>query len=465
MNDDNDNDGKYTTGAARKRYLTTYQNRLSLEGLPVELHICILFKLQDLDSLRSLVHASPVCYQAYRLVRDEVLLSILRSSYDGHVDISDAVAAVRSRGLYAIKPSNRAKIIALLDSRRRSEEIRHLGLSSGPFPDQPATVDETIRLLHLHRMATFLLDDYSRTARCPEWMPPEKWKNEILPLRLSRTEQRRFFRAFYRMQIWGNVFGHIELPLDADRPEKENYWFSSRERVPLVFEEEEVWRLFFGTMAPWEVDEIACFWRHCYHRWEEPYFEISDSLLSYGVTFMSDLPPDEQPPLNRHWYDCDDLRIREDENRESLACMGPSFLVKMLRERDFRTRRDLLLANTISWHHFFHEYWPRPDDGPGALPLLYPADKFNFGTDFNGLKEFLNTLRPHQRPNIAWTQLWLGAGLDFPEVFVDMFCYAEPSSNWDWGFALWSDERLMEWGALDQPCLRRDVFTPIPEGL
>jgi hypothetical protein len=118
-----------------------------------------------------------------------------------------------------------------------------------------------------------------------------------------------------------------------------------------------------------------------------------------------------------------------------------------------------VLANAISWHHFLGEYWPRPDFEPGALPLLYPADRFNFGTDFDGLKEFLNTLQPHERPNVAWTQLWLGAGLDYPEVFVDMFCYGEPSSCWDWGFALWSDERLVEWGALDQPCLRRDVYT------
>ncbi|GFF99845.1 hypothetical protein IFM53868_10485 [Aspergillus udagawae] len=428
--------------------------RPSLEGLPVELHICILFKLQDLDSLRSLVLASPDYYQAYHLVRDELLLSILQSSHDDLVDVADAVAAIRSKGLYACKLSNREKIIALLDSRRRSEEIRRLGLLS-PFPDQPATVEETIQLLHLHRMATFLLDDYSKTARYPDWVPTEKWKNKSLII--SRTEQRRFFRAFYRMQIWANIFGHIELPLGADKPEQENYWF---EGVPPVFEEEEVWRLFFGTMAPWEVEEIACFWKHCYHRWAEPYFEASDNLLSYGVTFISDIPPDEKPPFTRYWDDCDDLKIREDACRESLACMGPSFLVTMLRERNSRARRDLVLANAISRNHFFGEYWPRPDfEMPGALPLLYPADRFNFGTDFDGLKEFLNTLQPHERPNVAWTQLWLGAGLDYPEVFVDMFCYAEPSSCWDWGFALWSDERLVEWGALDQPSLRRDVYT------
>ncbi|KAF4215539.1 hypothetical protein CNMCM6457_005865 [Aspergillus fumigatiaffinis] len=437
-----------------------YQTKPSLEGLPVELHICILFKLQDLDSLRSLVLASPAYYQAYHLVRDELLLSILQSSHNDLVDVADAVAAVRFKGLYACELSNREKIIALLDGRRRSEEIRRLGLLSGPFPDQPANVEETIQLLHLHRSATSLLDDYLRTARCPKWMPTEKWENETLPLCLSRTEQRRFFRAFYRMQIWGNIFAHIELPLGAGPPKEENYWFSPPEGVPPVFEDDEVWRLFFATMAPWEVEEITCFWKHCYHRWAEPYFEASDNFLSYGVTFICDMPPDEKPPLTRYWDDCDDLKIREADNRESLACMGPSFLVKMLRERNARARRDLVIANAISWHHFFHEYWPRPDsEMPGALPLLYPADRFNFSTDFDGLKEFLHTLPPHERPNVAWTQLWLGAGLDYPEVFVDMFCYGEPSSCWDWGFALWSDERLIEWGALDQPSLRRDVYT------
>ncbi|KAH1319098.1 hypothetical protein KXW98_001273 [Aspergillus fumigatus] len=108
--------------------------------------------------------------------------------------------------------------------------------------------------------------------------------------------------------------------------------------------------------------------------------------------------------------------------------MGPSFLVKVLRERNSQVRRDLVLANAISWHHFFHEYWPRPDSKtPGALPLLYPADKFHFGTDLNGLRELLNTLPLHEQPNVAWAPLWLGAWLDYPDVFVDMFCYGEPS--------------------------------------
>ena len=47
----------------------------------------------------------------------------LQKSYDGLVDIQDAIAAIRSRGIYAVYPSNREKIIALLDVRRRSDEV------------------------------------------------------------------------------------------------------------------------------------------------------------------------------------------------------------------------------------------------------------------------------------------------------------------------------------------------------
>jgi len=63
--------------------------------------------------------------------------------------------------------------------------------------------------------------------------------------------------------------------------------------------------------------------------------------------------------------------------------MGPAFLVKTLREPDFMTRRNLVIANLSFWAHIFVEFWPNQDfDQPGALPLLYPAEKFNFRHGF-----------------------------------------------------------------------------------
>jgi hypothetical protein len=144
------------------------------------------------------------------------------------------------------------------------------------------------------------------------------------------------------------------------------------------------------------------------------------------------------------------MHIHQDDHREILAYMVPTFLVKILREQDFRTRRDLLLANIVIHNHSFAEYWPKPSwNEAGALPLLYPADRFDFGTDVSGLKAYLETLPLHERPNIAWTQQWLDAELESPQVFEDMYSYAPNSRCWNWGYAIWDDERLIEWGAMD----------------
>lgn len=281
-------------------------------------------------------------------------------------------------------------------------------------------------------------------------MESAKWNDEILPIKLSKTEKRRFLRAFYRLQIYGNLFGPIEIPLNTEPPETENDWTYKRtwDPDPPIFSEEEVWCLFFATMAPWVVEELCCFWLHCYTRWAAPYFEIADSLLNKDVLFMNELPAAEQPPVTRRYSDNNDLKIEEDDSRECLATMGPAFLVKILREPDFMTRRNLVIANLSFWAHIFVEFWPNPDfDQLGALPLLYPAEKFNFSMDFTRLQNLLGTLLLHEQPNLAWRQRWLGDGLYFPEVFVDMFSCAARAARWEWGYAIWDDERLIQWEA------------------
>lgn len=97
------------------------------------------------------------CYQAYRRARSEILQNLLYEEYNGLVNVADAVTAIRSRGLHDHMPSNREKIISLLDVRRRSDEIQRLGLPSATcVPGAPTSVDETIQLLKLHRLMIFL---------------------------------------------------------------------------------------------------------------------------------------------------------------------------------------------------------------------------------------------------------------------------------------------------------------------
>ncbi|PYH95669.1 hypothetical protein BO71DRAFT_482710 [Aspergillus ellipticus CBS 707.79] len=278
-------------------------------------------------------------------------------------------------------------------------------------------------------MATFLLDDYSRTASCPEWMDSVQWENEILPLSLSETEKRRFFRALYRLQTYGNIFGGIERVLDSDWSLEDNLWY---EKDP-TFCNEEAWRLFFGTMAPYQklVDKIA------------------QGLVDTSALFFSELPEDQRPPEAISLCDCHELQTREWQTREGLASTGPALLYKILHEDEPLAQRNLVLVNTKMQREHFHtdDLWPRPESVPWAMPLLYPADKFNFGTDRDGLRNLLESLPSFERPNLAWERKWLRDDGDFPEVFPDMFEYALGNRHWNWGYAMWDDERAAQWKA------------------
>ena len=352
------------------------------------------------------------------------------------MDITDAITAIRSNGLHASLPSNKERIISLLDTRRRGVEIRRLGLASAPsVPNTPASPDEIVQLLDLHRIAIFLLNDYCNSAPNPKWMDQAKWNNEVLPLHLSETEKVRWFRGFYRLQIFANIFGPIEfLPYEFNG-DKRDYW------VDETFTIEQAWRVLFGTMAPWEVAEVGCVFRYLYEKYTGPYNEIADRLARYGRVTMDSLPQGFQIPVSCIQWDATDLTTRAVENLPTLASMGPTFLYRFLHQESALDRRNLILANGRPSLSSLPDICPGSD---GSLPLLYPADRFNFGADLDGLKNLLATLPPSERPNLLCDRYFL-CFYDESDVFEEMFDVQLGSALWRWGYALWDDERLQEW--------------------
>lgn len=420
------------------RLLNPSKDRCSLEGLPIELRILILSSVSDLDSLRSIVLASPAFHQAYRRARAELLQNTLYKEYNGLVDVTDAITAIRSKGLHASLPSNKEKIISLLDTRRRSDEIRNLRLpSAASVPDTPASIDEIIQLIDLHRIATFLLDDYCKIAPCPKWMDETKWKNNILPLDLYETEKVRWLRGFYRLQIFAHIFGPVELPVHESNADKRDDWDNE------TFTMEEAWRVLFGTMAPWEVAELGCVFQYILQRYIEPYNETAKYLSQYGSVSMDSLPEEAQIPAGCLLLNTNELVLRGNETPAAiLAAMGPTFFYKFLRQETFMDRRNLILVNgrrSFTWTLL--NICPGCE---GGLPLLYPSDRFNFGDDFDGLKQLLATLPPSERPNIFCDRYFLHF-FDMYDVFEELFDVGLGRALWQWGYALWEDERLLQW--------------------
>lgn len=253
----------------------------SLEALPLELLTYVLRSISDLETLESVVLSCPTVYHAYLFDRYRILLEFILQQHEDYVDLAEAIAAIRSEGLYAVEPSSRAKIIAVLDCRRRSDEIQKLDSARTLSPHLPVNIKEIFQLLQLRKEASFFLQDYTTNLQCPTWMDSAKWSSKILPIKPSNTERKRLLRAYYRLQTYYNIFGHPERR-SSDHPGRQycNYWFG------VSFSTEEVWRLFFATMPLWEVEEFACLSNYLYNRYEPVFKEISDDFTSYGKGFV-----------------------------------------------------------------------------------------------------------------------------------------------------------------------------------
>lgn len=264
---------------------------LSLEALPLELLAHILRSIPDLETLQSAILSCSTVYHAYLFDRHQILLEFILQQHGDHVNLAEAIAAIRSEGLCAAEPSNREKIIAILDCRRRSDEIQKLASAHTLLPHLPVNIEEILQLLQLRKEANFFLQDYAANIQCPRWMDPVKWSSDILPIMLSITERKRLLRAYYRLQTYHNIFGAPEYQSgDKSMKLRQNRWQDEG------FSVEEVWRLFFSSMPLWEVEELASTWAYLFKRYVPIIQEISDDLTSYGKGFAGKLGVDIPSP-------------------------------------------------------------------------------------------------------------------------------------------------------------------------
>ncbi|KAJ5156472.1 hypothetical protein N7492_009275 [Penicillium capsulatum] len=322
-----------------------------LESLPIELNILILFRVPDGDTLQSLVLASPGYHHAYLVVREELLKSLLKEQYTEFLDLAEALIAVRSKILHFTAQRERA--IALPDSWRRRNETREL---SKPLPrsiHEPDGLEEIIDLLHFHRMLNFF-EDFLVHAPRPPWIQAAQWENELLPLRLSCCEKQRFLRALCRFQVLRNIFGDAEFRRDHDM----KVWQigetgrsidgSSESSAGTIVKE--AYKLFYGTMLPWEHDEMGSVFGYLISKIAAICGEVTDDLRQLMKrtpcdNFWDILPMEQRPPLGA--IDCESDLIHFDRQFLGLAGLGPEFLYRIL-QMDQLSRRNMIIVNTRS---------------------------------------------------------------------------------------------------------------------
>ncbi|KAJ5348329.1 hypothetical protein MYU51_010827 [Penicillium brevicompactum] len=428
----------------------------TLEGLPTELLILILNEIPDHSSLKSIVLSAPTIYQAYLTARPEILRRMITNLF-GPL-LGEAILAIRSRDL--LFADHKEEAIALLDTWRRKDEIKKRTSSNLRCIDVVDNLQETFRLFRFHNQLEFFLADYAKHAPRPAWIPENDWESSFTPIELSPTEKHRFLRAMCRLQTHGNIFGPAETvpPEHGYCIQKTNDWNSYEPEDTYDDRMLEAYRLFFGAMPPWEYSEMGCIWSYLLPKFPAFYDDIIQSMREIVESSPTSqpglegdfefLPPDIRPPMNPCVESLDGLEglFSLEQSTKSLAELGPDFLFRILHTSPL-SRRDMILTNIHSRVDSFIgiDLYVLYSDEEAIVPLISPADKHST----KNYEELWSHLPSTETPNKAWKKQHLVP--DFQgQTFEDALSGMNTEDNWDWGFALWDDERLEAWQALIQ---------------
>lgn len=390
-------------------------------------------------------------------MRQEVLACLVKRQYTGPLDLVEALTAVRSKGvLFGYQTEN---AISLLDNWRRRSEIRELDQPSSNRLDQPKNLEETIKLLHFHKILSYFLEDYSINAPRPPWIQPMQWENEHLPLHLSLSEKRRFLRAICRFQTVKNFFGD---PIYCSKHTDWKYWqLGETDELKDIAKEHGDWflteiayRLFYGTIPPWEHEEMGGVFNYLISKVNAIYKEIADDLRQLSkdtpCEFFWDILPIEQRPPSGCEIETERDLVHFPQQFKGLAGLGPEFLYHILHKNRL-SRRNTLCENVRA-------FWSGPFIGlkiglswDHKFPFTDPADRH----ESSNFEHFWSTLSCLDLPTLGWKRAWLlpHNREDILEDSMDLDREAE--KDWEWGYALWDDRRFEEWKA---PLLGDDSF-------
>ena len=235
------------------------------DRLPAELITPILLQLPTTKSLYSLIRASPRAYQVFLASKGKILISVMRRTIQP-VAFFDALAAVKASQLREKGP-NRREVLAFL---RKYENRRHKCVTQ-----EMKLLDATtaVSLCQLYRSThCFIYDLASRSnfylRRCGDTRSKkihstprgdfnfpkmngfdDLWRGkEAIPadrnfiyVPLSETEEGRLQRAFYRYELYAQIFSS-----------------------DMEYNGEKLWELpsdshfFLKKYQHWELEELSC---------------------------------------------------------------------------------------------------------------------------------------------------------------------------------------------------------------
>lgn len=202
-----------------------------IESLNLDVQVNILSRIPNVETLVSLLKATPRLHQAFSSARNRILTKVLMNTYGPEL-YADALAAAK----VVMLPPRALSRTEMLSFLSDYQHIRRL--TAFPENDLPTS----IVICQLHWALNYHVRRFAQLAvefitSCTKGLCGEEIYFDVLQAyiksALSSTEQVRLRRAFLRFQIFNRLFCNAEPEEDGKLSQ------------------------FTGRMPPWEAEEIA----------------------------------------------------------------------------------------------------------------------------------------------------------------------------------------------------------------
>ncbi|KAL3458210.1 hypothetical protein BJX64DRAFT_267015 [Aspergillus heterothallicus] len=365
-----------------------------LEQLSTEIIQAILSELSDIESLESAALTGPCLYAAVKGAEFQIVKTVLLRQLGADI-LHDALSTEVAMQRTTWQESEAADFLSSYFCRNEQ-----------PFDSiLNYTLSQALRLARLHALIDVFTRDLTAPILARNKPLPDRISELQSPARpLSQTERDRFFRTFYRFQIYCSLFGDPEECLYQDGPERNE--------------------VYFAHFSAWENEQLACI--HDYLlRVMTPAFrhvaETDPDWISYFI--LSNTGEDsivQQYHLSRglkhiHRFlaaDTSEKRhgiLSDKQNRKAHM----AFFSDILREiHEFEQSEPLKDLTPDEEKELVHEpLYPDPDTGPEVV--------------------------------------WRWAHKDQPcSRFVFSILQAPLRQ---WAYVMWDHQRLEEWGVFERP--------------
>ncbi|KAL5345337.1 hypothetical protein ACLOAV_009708 [Pseudogymnoascus australis] len=421
-----------------------------LEKLPLELQVLILASAPDAATLRGLVYASLIYHRAYASSKVKILSALIEKQQIPGTEV-DALGALLSLDYADGMQDHPDEVIAFLDRYRHARgRGSWVNTKNPPLPSRwrpPQTeADNLTSMVRFHRLTEHLTD------RFLEYMEKTNGRYKFAKvdglITISIQERMRIYRAVYRLQIYYNLFGMAEA---TSRMQTDNL-FVGPEGENLS--KKEIWDLFFRTFTGWERAEM---------------YTIEHFMISSTVELIEALVPDPVKDIRCILMPDDFYYL----TFESIACAGPLFLAKVLRQETLEQQYSVVADNIDC---LLRSKSKSIGHGPmassimnvcgaeGILPhhILYPVDKIISAIatmDDDGDYD-MSQMPWYEKPSAGYvyyfrqSSFWVHG--DVPDTHEEderpimVFRMRRVLQGGPWSYVFWDRARLVQVGAVNE---------------